>query len=168
MVPIGEAGELCLSGSQVTSGYWNNPLKTREQFVRLSGAGEMMWYRTGDLVKQGANGCLYYLGRMDHQVKIRGYRVELQEIDAVLRKACGTEQVVSVAWPVKDGSADGVVAFVAGVEALNQDRVLGYCSEVLPDYMIPKKIYVRDELPLNPNGKIDRNRLVTLLKDAER
>lgn len=168
MVPIGTAGELCLSGSQVTYGYWNNPQKTSEQFVRLPNAGDMLWYRTGDLVKQGPNGCLYYLGRIDHQVKIRGYRVELQEIEATLRKACGTEQVVSVAWPVKDGSADGVVAFVAGVEALDQDRILAYCSQVLPDYMVPKKIYVRDELPLNPNGKIDRNRLAALLKDAVR
>jgi amino acid adenylation domain-containing protein len=162
-VPAGITGELCLCGSQVTTGYWNEPTKTQEQFVRLPAAGERTWYRTGDRVRQDANGCLYYLGRMDHQVKIRGYRVELQEIEAVLRRACDTEQVVSIAWPVKNGSADGVVAFVSGVATLDTDRVLDYCSKILPSYMVPRKIYPCDEMPLNANGKIDRNRLLSML-----
>ena len=114
-VPVGVSGELCLCGTQVTTGYWNEPKKTQEQFVRLPGTGERLWYKTGDMARQDANGCLHYLGRVDHQVKIRGYRVELQEIESVLRRACGTEQVVSIAWPVENGSADGVVAFVSGV-----------------------------------------------------
>jgi amino acid adenylation domain-containing protein len=167
-VPPGVPGELCLSGSQVTTGYWNEPKKTREQFVLLPAAGERPWYRTGDVVRQDANGCLYYLGRVDHQVKIRGYRVELQEIDAVLRRACDTEQVVSIAWPVEHGSADGVVAFVAGVAALDADRVLDYCSKILPNYMVPRKIYLCDEMPLNANGKIDRPRLVSMLNSENR
>jgi amino acid adenylation domain-containing protein len=163
-VPAGAPGELCLCGSQVTSGYWNEPGKTQEQFVRLPAAGERSWYRTGDMAKQDANGCLYYLGRADHQVKIHGYRVELQEIEAVLRKACGTAQVVSIAWPVENGSADGTVAFVSGVDALDHDKALAYCSNVLPGYMVPKKIYLCDEMPLNANGKIDRSKLVSMLK----
>jgi amino acid adenylation domain-containing protein len=167
-VPAGVPGELCLCGSQVTNGYWNEPRKTQEQFVRLPTAGERPWYRTGDMVQQGSNGCLYYLGRVDHQVKIRGYRVELQEIEAVLRRACCTEQVVSIAWPIENGSADGVVAFVAGVAALNYDRVLDYCSKILPDYMVPRKIYLCDEMPLNANGKIDRHRLVSMLEGVEK
>jgi amino acid adenylation domain-containing protein len=167
-VPAGVTGELCLSGSQVTDGYWNEPQKTQEQFVRLPAAGERPWYRTGDMVQPGANGCFYYLGRIDHQVKIRGYRVELQEIEAVLRRACGTEQVVSVAWPIENGSADGVVAFVAGVAALNYDRVLDDCNKILPDYMVPRKIYLCDEMPLNANGKIDRHRLVSMLEGVEK
>jgi len=163
-VPVGEAGELCLSGSQVTNSYWNNPAKTQKQFVRLPGAGEQIWYRTGDLVKQDEAGNLCYLSRIDHQIKIRGYRVELQEIEAVLRRVCGTEQVVSVPWPVANGSAQGVVAFVSGVQRLDQERVLASCGDVLPDYMVPKKIYLIDELPLNQNQKIDRGKLATLLE----
>ncbi|PYT67024.1 MAG: hypothetical protein DMG39_25000 [Acidobacteria bacterium] len=162
-VPIGEVGELCLSGSQVASGYWSDPAKTQKQFVRLPTGGERVWYRTGDLVKQVAGGNLCYLGRIDQQVKIRGYRVELQEIEAVLRHACGTEQVVSVPWPVHDGSADGVVAFVSGVKSFDPDRVLTSCGNVLPDYMVPKKIYLIDQLPLNLNQKIDRAKLSSLL-----
>jgi amino acid adenylation domain-containing protein len=167
-VPAGVPGELCLGGSQVTTGYWNEPQKTQEQFVRLPAAGERSWYRTGDMVRQDTNGCLYYLGRMDHQVKIRGYRVELQEIEAVLRRACDTEQVVSVAWPVEHGSADGVIAFVAGVAALDADRVLDYCSKILPGYMVPRTIYLCDEMPLNANGKVDRPRLVRMLNRESR
>jgi D-alanine--poly(phosphoribitol) ligase subunit 1 len=94
--------------------------------------------------------------------------VELQEIEAVLRSACDTEQVISIAWPVKNGSADGVVAFVAGVAALDPDRVLDYCSKILPSYMVPKKIYLCDEMPLNANGKIDRHRLVSMLTGVEK
>ena len=168
IVSAGGQGELCLAGSQVTSGYWDNPQRTQEQFVRLPSKGETVWYRTGDLVKEDPNGCLYYLGRMDHQVKIRGYRVELQEIEAVLRRACGTEQVVAVAWPAKNGSADGVVAFVSSVRALDPDPVLAYCGQVLPDYMVPRKIYRLDEIPLNTNGKIDRPRLVNLLEQTQK
>jgi amino acid adenylation domain-containing protein len=164
-VPPGVLGELCLSGSQVTIGYLNDGKKTQEQFVRLPGDGERLWYRTGDIVKQDANGCLYYLGRADHQVKIRGYRVELQEIEAVLRRACHAEQVVSIAWPVENGSAEGVVAFVSGLEALDHDRVLADCSKVLPGYMVPRKIYLCDQMPFNANGKIDRTKLISILEN---
>lgn len=165
-VPFGDPGELCLSGSQVATGYWNNPEKTLQQFVPLPGAGDPLWYRTGDLVKQDAAGNLCYLGRIDHQIKIRGYRVELQEIESVLRKACGTDQVVSVPWPVNNGSADGVVAFVSGVRNLDKASVLENCSALLPDYMVPKNIYLIDELPLNSNQKIDRGKLASLLEGA--
>jgi acyl-coenzyme A synthetase/AMP-(fatty) acid ligase len=125
-----------------------------------------LWYRTGDLVKRGENGCLYYLGRIDHQVKIRGYRVELQEIEVVLRKASQAEQVVAVPWPVVDGSADGVMAFVSGVSKIDELHILNRCREALPDYMVPRKIYWLEEIPLNDNGKMDRKKLAKLLEGA--
>ncbi len=164
VVADGTSGELCLAGSQVTSGYWSNPERTQQQFIRLTGTGDALWYRTGDVVKRAADGCLHYLGRIDDQVKIRGYRVELQEIDGVLKELCGTEQVVTVPWPMTDGGADGVVAFVSGVKAMNEGRVLTSCREVLPDYMVPQRIETVDELPLTVNGKIDRTRLVHMLE----
>ena len=166
VVPVGETGELCLSGSQIASGYWNNPTKTQEKFMRLPGGAEQMWYRTGDLVKQNTAGNLFYLGRTDHQIKIRGYRVELQEIEAVLRRTCGTEQVIAIPWPVRDGTAEGIVSFVSGVESLDQERVLARCGDLLPDYMVPKKVYLIDELPLNANQKVDRGMLAKILEGA--
>jgi len=90
--------------------------------------------------------------------------VELQEIDAVLRRVCGTEQVVSVPWPVANGSAEGVVAFISGLKTLDQERILASCGNVLPDYMVPKRLYLIDDLPLNPNQKIDRGKLTNLLE----
>jgi amino acid adenylation domain-containing protein len=163
-VPAGICGELCLAGSQVTTGYWNNPEKTSEQFVRLAGIGDSVWYRTGDLVQQDARGCLHYIGRRDQQIKIRGYRAELQEIEAVLRKVCGTEEAVSVPLPSSNGSTDGVAAFVSGTAELDSERILSSCSQVLPDYMVPRKIYFIKELPLNANGKVDRPQLAEMLK----
>jgi amino acid adenylation domain-containing protein len=163
-VAAGEVGELCLSGSQVTTGYWNNPEKTREQFIHMPGDENALWYRTGDLAKQDKYGCLFYVGRIDYQVKIRGHRVELQEIEEVVRKACGTGQVASLPWPVRNGSGDGVVAFVSGIESLDHGRILAYCSGVLPEYMVPKKIILLNEMPLNVNGKIDRQQLVRILE----
>lgn len=163
-VPIGERGELCLSGSQVTRGYWNNPGKTADQFTRFKAFGDRVWYRTGDLVKQDQSGCLFYLGRLDHQVKIRGFRVELQEIDFVLRKLSGSDQVMSVAWPVREGIVEGIVTFMCGEPNQDARAILGRCREVLPEYMVPRQIHFLDALPLNANGKIDRSQLVKLLE----
>jgi len=165
-VPVGQNGELCLGGSQVTQGYWNDPQKTAQQFVRLEGDHHRVWYRTGDLVKQSPDGCLRYVGRADHQVKIRGYRVELQEIEGVLRVACKTEQVAAVPWPLSNGNADGIVAFITASETANGQQILENCREVLPDYMIPRKIYRLEEMPLNSNGKIDRKTLSRYLLDG--
>jgi amino acid adenylation domain-containing protein len=164
ILPNNQAGELFLAGSQVTAGYWNDPEKTGTKFVRVGNSENTIWYRTGDLVQQGSTGCMYYLGRIDDQVKIRGYRAELQEIEHVLRKACGTDQVVSVAWPVRDGSADGVVAFVSGQKVLDEGKALKYCRTYLPGYMVPRRIYALDALPLNLNGKVDRRGLVRMLE----
>jgi acyl-CoA synthetase (AMP-forming)/AMP-acid ligase II len=100
-------------------------------------------------------------------VKIRGYRAELQEIENVLRKACGTDQVVSVPWPVRDGCADGVIGFVSGQETLDEGDALNYCRAYLPSYMVPQRIYALDAFPLNINGKVDRRGLVRMLERAQ-
>jgi len=163
----GVAGELCLCGSQVTQGYLNNPEKTREQYVRIPALGENIWYRTGDLAKRDTDGCLYYLGRIDNQVKILGYRVELGEIDAVLRQAAGTENAVSLPHPLREGRATGVVAFVAGKPQTNEKSILAYCQKHLPDYMLPKRVYFIEEMPLNVNGKIDRLKLKEMLEHKQ-
>jgi amino acid adenylation domain-containing protein len=159
-------GELCLAGSQVAAGYWNDPEKTSQRFAHLSASPESLWYRTGDLVKQDESGCTFYLGRVDDQVKIRGHRVELQEIDETLRQACGTTQVVSVPWPIRNGCSEGIVAFVCGRDSLNFGHILAYCRKRMPEYMVPRKILPIDELPLNVNGKIDRQKLVRILGGA--
>lgn len=166
-VSTGTRGELSLAGPQVTRGYLNNPGQTAEQFVRLRSLGDRVWYRTGDLVTQDQSGCFYYLGRIDHQVKIRGYRVELQEIDFVLREASGSQQVASVAWPVREGIADGIVGFICGGTNRDANAILGHCREALPEYMVPRQIYYLDDIPLNVNGKTDRLKLIKILENQE-
>jgi len=170
-LPGGEAGELCLTGSQVSRGYLNSPAKTRQQFIKIPGEGKEIWYRTGDLVKQDASGCLHYLGRIDNQVKILGHRVELGEIDAVLRQASCSELAVAVAWPLQYGRANGIVAFVCPAEqpekARSESQIQEICKKKLPAYMVPKKVFFIENMPLNVNGKIDRLKLAEILKEKE-
>jgi amino acid adenylation domain-containing protein len=159
----GQAGELCVSGSQVTSGYFNNPERTRQQFVTLPERGAAHWYRTGDLVREDESGCLHYLGRIDDQVQVRGHRVEVQEVDHVLRIASGTNLAVAVAWPVGESSADSIYGFVCADHALEAEPIRSRCETALPEYMVPREIFVVDDMPLNVNGKIDRKALARRL-----
>lgn len=163
-VVAGEVGELCLAGDQVARGYWNDSQKTARQFVRLPEGGNAMWYRTGDRVKQRPDGCLLYVGRVDQQAKIRGYRVELQEIERAIRDASGADQVAAVPWPISQGNADGVIAFIAGADPYDTGRILERCRVVLPSYMVPSEIHRLDSMPLNPNGKTDRAKLAEYLE----
>ncbi|MES4785951.1 MAG: hypothetical protein C4294_09185 [Nitrospiraceae bacterium] len=166
-VQKGERGELCLSGSQVTRGYWNDPDQTAHRFVRLPGFGQELWYRTGDLVRQDEGDCLYYCGRIDHQVKIRGCRVKLQEIDFVLSQASGTQEVASIAWPIREGIAEGIVSFICDGSHLDARRLLQHCRRVLPEHMVPRRLYFVDALPLNVHGKIDRLKLRQMLENGD-
>lgn len=159
----GMAGELCFSGSQIAEGYWRLAEETAAKFCHLRGV-DGVWYRTGDLAREDSEGCLHFVGRIDEQVKVRGFRVELQEIDHVVRMAAGVDQAAAVAWPVRNGSADGVVAFIAGTPAASNEEILAACRARLPDYMVPTKIRPVPDLPLNANGKTDRRALATLLE----
>jgi amino acid adenylation domain-containing protein len=163
---VGESGELCLGGSQVTRGYLNNPEKTAKSFVRLQDTADQIWYRTGDIARQDENGCLYYLGRRDFQIKVNGYRVELQEIDLVLREAAGTELAVAIPWPVSDGSASGIVGVLCGSDPSENDRIIATCKRKLPRYMVPNRLYHIAQIPLNLNGKIDRGKISQILADS--
>src|SRR5208282_2937016 len=162
-VPVGESGELCLGGSQVTRGYLNDPEKTAKSFVRLQHTGDQVWYRTGDLVRQDERGCLFYLGRRDFQVKVNGYRVELQEIDLVLREAARTELAVAIPWPLSEGSASGIVGVLSGSDPAHDQQIIAACETRLPRYMVPNRIYHFPQIPLNVNGKIDRGKITEML-----
>ena len=165
-VEPGQPGELCFAGDQIAAGYWRRPEESTARFCRLPDT-DGTWYRTGDLAREDERGCLHFLGRIDEQVKVRGFRVELQEIDHVVRAAAGIDQVASVAWPVRNGSADGVVAFVAGTPATGPDSILAHCRTRLPDYMVPSQIRSVPEIPLTANGKTDRRGLITLLEQED-
>jgi len=105
-----------------------------------------------------------YLGRVDHQIKIQGHRVELGEVESLLRQEAGVEVAVAVGWPITPSGAGGIEAFVLGNQ-LEPRAILERLKRKLPVYAVPRRIHLLSELPLNPNGKIDRGQLAKLLAD---
>lgn len=163
----GEIGELALSGPQLAAGYLDDDEQTARRFPELDHPrlGRRRWYRTGDLAYRDEAGVLHCLGRTDHQVKIMGHRVELEDLEAHLRAASGTDAVTAIAWPVVSGNAAGVAAFVCGANvpvAAIRDRL----RELVPPYMVPRRIVEVDELPRSANGKIDRAALGAMLDET--
>lgn len=154
-LPMGVAGELLIGGDGLARGYHNREELTCEKFIEKN--GERL-YRTGDLVRYRLNGELEYLGRLDHQVKIRGYRIELGEIEA----AIGTHPNVAIAAVITYdvGSEKRLAAYyVNGESAVSNQELRTYLKEHLPQYMVPSICIELEEMPLTPNGKIDRKSL---------
>lgn len=164
----GEEGELCLGGTQVTDGYWRRPDLTVERFAPPAGtAPDSRWYRTGDRVTLTAEHGLVFMGRMDRQVKIAGHRVELQEVEAALRRAAGSDTAAAIAWPVDAGGfARGIVAFVAD-GAPSGEAILDACRQILPPYMVPASLRTVSDWPVNDNGKTDYARLRQMIQATE-
>ncbi|MCB9591976.1 MAG: amino acid adenylation domain-containing protein [Sandaracinaceae bacterium] len=163
-VPRGEAGELLMTGPQMSLGYWEDAERTAAAFVVPPGETRT-FYRTGDRVRYPEGGPLVYLGRVDNQIKIQGYRVELGEIEAVLRDVSGAEVAIAVGWPKTASGADGIVGFVGEPKA-DPIAVLSAARERLPSYMQPSAIHLVDTFPLNANGKVDRKALIARLEAA--
>ncbi len=161
LLPVGVVGELCIEGSGVGAGYVNNAELTAEKFIpsRYSDTPKLL-YRTGDMARYRADGCIELLGRADHQIKIRGYRIELGEIEAVLRKHPDVIEAVAVARETGGGEKRLVAYLVIRSKTLPlQAELHAFLKERLPDYMTPSGFIVLEKLPLTPNGKIDRRAL---------
>jgi len=169
-VDFGEIGELCVHGDQVVSGYYKNDQLTKEKFISLPDNHDKIWYRTGDLAKNIDSHNYAFLGRVDDQLQVRGNRVEMQEIDKVIRDAAMNQMAISIAILSEDNEniAEDIVAFIEGDnENKSENEILDYCSSVLPDYMVPSKIYFIDSMPMNQNGKIDKKELYSKLSDID-
>ena len=162
----GESGELWMAGPQVSLGYWKDPEKTTAVYTTLDGWGDEIHYRTGDrVILPVADEPFEFLGRFDDQMQIRGHRVELGEIEGVLRECTGATAAV-LGWPEgAPGSADGVVAFVQA-ESIDHAAVSEELARRLPVFMCPKQINVMKDLPTTANGKVDRARLKTMLRES--
>jgi amino acid adenylation domain-containing protein len=161
-LPQGEIGEIALKSDQLSDGYFNAPEQTARAFRIVRGE---RWYLTGDLGFQDQDGVFHHMGRADNQVKMKGNRIELDEIDMHLRAATGTDLACTVAWPVVDGSAQGLVGFTTN-PAVGADAITQAMLEKLPRYMVPSRILHIEALPQNINGKTDRKALAAYL-DAE-
>lgn len=154
-----EQGELCVRGSSLALGYWNDPEKTAKAFVQnpLNTRYTELIYRTGDLAIRRSDGRIFLAGRRDYQVKHMGYRIELPEIE---------HQVLAI-----DGIANACVLYNQQKKAITlfyqpsagevpPATIRQALSKIFPKYMLPTVIHSMNQLPMNPNGKIDRNGLV--------
>jgi hypothetical protein len=124
-------------------------------------------YRTGDLVRYGEDGSLEFGGRLDHQVKVRGFRIELGEVEAVMSRHESVRAVVVVAREVREDEQRLVAYLVAHQKPLpTASEWRTFLIQRLPEYMIPSLFVSLEELPLLPNGKL--NRAALPVPDASR
>ncbi|MGX5794442.1 thioesterase domain-containing protein, partial [Pseudomonas sp. E2-15] len=155
-VPVGVAGELYLGGAGLARSYHRRPGLTAERFVPCPFHSGARLYRTGDRVRQRADGVIEYLGRLDHQVKLRGLRIELGEIEARLLEHQNVREATVL---VVEGK------HLVGYVVLQQpdddwrEQLSVYLGRHLPDYMVPNQWVVMAQMPLSPNGKLDRKAL---------
>ncbi len=161
-----EKGELYVRAASVAFGYWDEPQKTGENFVRnpLKPHLDERIYRTGDIVRLDEDGNYIFLGRKDHMIKSRGYRIEIGEIETVLLNHPNIKTAVVI--PIPDemiGNRIAAIIVPSSREHLKKEEIIHYCSRQLPKYMIPEMIEFRDSLPSTSSGKIDRKQLFELM-----
>lgn len=150
-----EIGELCVRGTSLSMGYYNNPEKTKEAFVQnpLNPYVPEIIYRTGDLVKYNEYGEIIYLSRKDFQIKHMGHRIELGEIET----AVSSLEQIALCCCLYDEKRQKIVLFIE--EELDKAYINERISSLVPEYMLPNKVVTLPDMPINANGKIDRVKL---------
>lgn len=161
-VADGDIGELYVGGPGLAIGYLNRPELDAERFLPhpLDSTPGARVYRTGDLVRRRDDGVIEFHGRADRQVKINGKRVELDEIEAAIRRSGLVRDAAVLSWEPVAGDRR-VAGFVTAPAArtLSIEALRAYLRDELPDYMQPAHLAMLDEFPLSPTGKVDRARL---------
>ena len=164
-VPIGIAGELCITGDGLARGYLNQPDLTAERFITVELFGKVeRLYKTGDLARWLPDGNLEYLGRIDQQIRLRGFHIELGKIEAVLSQHEAVEDCV-VVLDEREGhqSLAAYVTINNAQSTIHNDQLdldpyavfIAHLKSQLPDYMVPSSLTILDKLPLTLRGKID-------------
>ena len=161
-VPRGETGELCVRGSSLALGYYNNRKKTAEAFIQnpLNNDYPELIYCTGDLVKYNERGELLFLSRRDFQIKHMGHRIELGEIEVAVNAMDFIESAVCI----YDEKNEKIVLFYQAKQVCRKE-IVERLQTVLPKYMWPNKFVRYEKLPLNKNNKIDRTKLKETLEE---
>ena len=158
-VRLAHDGEIELGGPQVFHGYLGNPQEIAT-YLNIDSDGTR-WYKTGDIGEISEQGVLQFKGRKDWQVKLKGYRVEIEGIEAAIRKA--TNSSLAAVVPIEEVSENSFNKLCAFVEqGVDIKQLKAELLKALPDYMIPELIVSIADFPKNANGKIDRNTLVSL------
>lgn len=159
---IGEIGELCVRGTSLAMGYYNNPQKTAEAFVQnpLNQMYPELIYRTGDLVSLNEEGLILFNGRKDSLIKHMGYRIELGEIEHIIVNVL---KLVPNCCVVYNKREKIIVLFYENTISYTVAEIKKALSKHLPRYMIPSEYVQLDLLPRNTNGKIDRLQLSNMI-----
>ncbi len=155
--PIGVAGEICISGDGLSRGYLHNPALTEEKFIDHPFLDGKKLYKTGDLGRWLEDGTVEYLGRKDNQVKIRGYRIELGEIEHAVQLHKDIDTNVIAVNNVY--GSDAIVCYFVSKKTIDKQALRSSLSRILPEYMLPSYFIALEEIPLTPNGKIDKKAL---------
>ena len=155
---VDEPGELCVRGSSLAMGYWNNPERTAQAFVQnpLNPHYPELIYRTGDLVYRNARGEIMFTGRKDFQIKHLGYRIEMGEIEHAVLQVKGIRN----ACVVYQRERKEIILFFESDQELSPAVIREQLGAFIPKYMFPTIFHRLDQLPRNPNGKIDRQKLL--------
>ncbi|WP_445945880.1 amino acid adenylation domain-containing protein [Shewanella sp.] len=160
----GEVGELVLFGEGISQGYLNRPELTLSCFITSPHGKQERWYKTGDLVRQHANGEFEFLGRLDNQIKLRGCRIEIEEIESVIR-SLNTIDDVTVGIEQLAGEPQ-LFALYSGVQQ-SSAQLRDATMALLPNYMVPLRYLHLKELPRLPNGKLDRKKALRLVSEMQ-
>ena len=163
-LPAGAAGELWVSGPQVSRGYLNRPEKTAEVYIQnpfVEGNDKYSRvYRTGDIVRYLPDGNIQFVGRKDGQVKIRGFRIEMKEVEAVIRQYPGIKDVTVQAFDYENGGKY-IAAYIVSDQQVDIKDLNDFIGKQKPSYMIPAATMQIESIPLNQNQKVNRKALPT-------
>jgi amino acid adenylation domain-containing protein len=159
LCPIGVYGEICISGAGLAAGYLNDAEQTAAKFVSNPYEGGKKTYKTGDIGRWRPDGTIEYLRRKDDQVKIRGYRIEPGEIESTLQGHPDIEAAAIIVKADQEGEKS-LFTFISAKKELSPSEIRQYLNQKLPLYMVPEHFVFLDAMPLTPNGKIDRNKLL--------
>jgi len=156
---VNESGELCVRGSSLGLGYWNDPERTAKVFVQnpLNTRYPELIYRTGDLVTRNSRGEIMFIGRKDSQIKHLGYRIELGEIEHAVLRVDGIRNCCAVYHQDRKE----IALFFESDQDLSTAFIRERLNAFVPKYMLPTVFNRMDALPRNPNGKIDRHQLAS-------
>lgn len=161
----GDIGELCVRGTSLALGYWNDPERSNNVFTQnpLEKRFRDLIYRTGDLARRDASGCIVFLGRRDSQIKLNGFRIELGEIEAASAKMAGVARCVAAHDPVKEI----IILFLELLPGVRPDiaELRQSLRNLLPKYMMPANVVIVPQFELNKNGKVDRLKLVSSINN---
>jgi len=155
--PFGTPGEIYISGDCLSSGYINNLMQTKNNFVHIPYVSDDIFYKTGDYAYSLPDGNIMFVGRKDSQVKLRGHRIELNEINSIIQNYIGVKQSATIIYDKKQ-----IISYITSTDNVNIAELKSHLESRLPKYMLPSHIIELSDIPYTSNGKIDFKKLESL------